>query len=194
MDNANNNISDDSAKDRATQLFLEHYQFVATIAFRSAPCRDLIDDIVHDVYIEFVKNAAKWDYTRDVKPLLYRITGNIGLKYWRDRLRNMPESMARLAETLLGEVQKLDAEIGSDRLDDRLVALDLCCQKLSEENRQLLEMFYFDGIPYSQLVTKFGKQNETALRKRMSRLRDMLRVCIERTLNAGLSREEATDD
>lgn len=92
--------SERSPQDRASQLFLENYNFVRFIAFELSPSRLLLEDIVNSVFVTFVQKAESWDLNSDVKPLLRQITRNISLQFWKKHLKTLPDSMRKIAEFL----------------------------------------------------------------------------------------------
>ncbi|MDO5581515.1 MAG: sigma-70 family RNA polymerase sigma factor [Planctomycetia bacterium] len=168
-------------REKAAEIFLQNYAFVRTIAYRKAPARHLQDDIAHDAYIDFVEKAEQWEYDPGkVKSLLKRITEIIALRYWQKYIKDLPEKLRKAAEIIWKESYE-ESFLQKTQLEEQILALELCLQKLSPHHRELLEMYYFENIPYSELSSKMEKKPEN-LCMIMSRIRAILHDCIEKTL------------
>ncbi|MDO5566535.1 MAG: sigma-70 family RNA polymerase sigma factor [Planctomycetia bacterium] len=167
---------------KASQVFLEYHEFVRKVAFLVAPAEVLNDEIVNDVFVEFVTNAKKWDFSRDLPPLLQSITKKVALRHWHIRLKHLPGNLKRIAV----EIQRLSSELGTDEsfvnTDEELLALELCMKELTREQRELLTVHYFDGMSIVTMAKAMG-QKPNSLYCIFSRLRNMLRSCIEKTLS-----------
>lgn len=176
--------SERSPKDRASQLFLENYNFVRFIAFESSPSRQLLEDIVNSVFVTFVQKAESWDLNSDIKPLLRQITRNISLQFWKKHIKNMPDSMRKIAEFLQNQTSNTHSILGSEDLEEETMALELCLKKLTDRSRNLIELYYFENIPLVRIAEQTGRKPLT-LGKTVCRIRAKLRSCIERTLKGG---------
>lgn len=51
-------------KKAAAEFFLQYHGFVKAVALRAAPWPDLMDDIVQQVFLEFMRKEAHWDHWR----------------------------------------------------------------------------------------------------------------------------------
>ena len=139
-------------QDLATDLFLQNIDFIRAVAFENAPSRSLQEDIVHDVYVCLIENAGKWKYDESKKLALLRsITENMSARYWRSYIRNLPESLRILAEKI--QTAKETGILQADESENlKILALKFCMEKLSEPNRELVEMIYFGQKKYTDLT------------------------------------------
>ncbi|MDO5553709.1 MAG: sigma-70 family RNA polymerase sigma factor [Planctomycetia bacterium] len=170
--------------EQARKIFLEQIDAIRVAAFKAAPNHSLIGDIVNDVFVRFVENAEKWDYSGNCGPLLRQITANIALEYWREHLRHQPESLQNVAEY----TRNLQEENINDRPTRamKLKALELCMENLSAEHRELLEAHYIKGVPIKELAELFHK-NVNALYSFFTRIRNVLEKCVESKLEGELA-------
>lgn len=159
---------------KASLLFLKYHHFVEMTAFRNAPHPSLQEDIVNSVYVEFVKNAGKWDFDRDVKPLLKRITELVALRFWKDHVRNLPKSLRVLSSYLTVENTGMDHETDAREEAD---ALEECIEKLAEKSRFLLKTHYYEGTSLVEIAKIMGMKAD-AVYAAVSRIRKSLRECI----------------
>ncbi|MDD3588566.1 MAG: sigma-70 family RNA polymerase sigma factor [Thermoguttaceae bacterium] len=171
---SDNTLSPEQA--HASQVFLEHHLYVQRIALLFAPIDSLNGDIVNEVFLRFVENASKWDYNRDLRPLLKKMTKHVALGFWRDHVKSLPESLKRIA-TQLQQRSSTMAEEPTTVSDEEVLALQLCMKRLSVEQRDLLQEFYYSGKTTVQIAQETG-QNVNTLYSILSRARNALRECI----------------
>ncbi|MDO5581505.1 MAG: sigma-70 family RNA polymerase sigma factor [Planctomycetia bacterium] len=172
---------DKLTKEEASQIFLQNIELVRTIAARRAPARSLQEDIVQDTYVYFVNKSENWDRREpSFKGLLKTIAQNMAARHWDQWIRNLPENLQAVAEYLTRASESLS---GPENLtaEEKVYALKICLQKLSPENRDLIEMFYYGNVSYSDLVKKTGRSID-ALYMQMSRIRALLHDCILKTM------------
>lgn len=165
-----------------TRLFQSHYGLVVSVALRYAPNRDLVDDIVQQVYLDYVgsSSAEHWDLERSVAPLLFQITKRRAGKFWRSHCQNQRLSIDEVAEELLSGLEEIGTET-HDILDDRIRALKHCLERLSPKSRANVEQHYFGGVSMKSLG-EMQNMKTSAIHQFFCRVRSKLRDCIEQTL------------
>ncbi len=88
-------------------------------------------------------------------------------------------------ELLFGEEQMdFYAALAADfveKADNRLVALQGCLQKLSEDDRKLVDLRYNHGITLKSIAEKAGR-SITGIYRVMARIHNQLLKCIRQTL------------
>lgn len=167
MTDPNTTETGSPSNQQATRLFLQNYNYVRKIAFLSAPQRTLTDDIVNDVFIDFVRKADTWDYSGNIPALLGSITRNVAKQYWRRYLRSLPDSIQRVYEWLhKGLAQQTQDETG---LEDELSRLRHCMDKLSPWHRSITRRHYYEGISFVELA-RAEQKNVKAIQKLASRV------------------------
>ncbi|MDO5566189.1 MAG: sigma-70 family RNA polymerase sigma factor [Planctomycetia bacterium] len=171
------------AKEQVTILFLKYHNLVRLFAFEMAPVRDLTEDIVNDVYITFVKRAEHWDLSSDVVPLLRGITKKIAMRYWKDYIRNLPESLQKIAIRLQEETAKLAPPFGESDWDEETALLKKCLSRLMPEHYELILAHYFDGKSYKE-ISETGERTPGSIQRKVSRIRTALRKCVEASLQS----------
>jgi RNA polymerase sigma-70 factor (ECF subfamily) len=174
--NAEDVMASDVAK--AAQLFLAHAGFVRGVALRHAPYPGLADDVAQQVLVEFLARAAERDLTTDVRPLLAAMTRTVALRLWRERTREMPDVLRRLADHVRRLAEQRDAE---PEYDDELAALRRCLDRLPDKSRELIDQYYFADRSAAAIGEHLGTRTDTVCRA-ISRVREKLRDCISRSL------------
>ena len=172
---------DSELRNKASQAFLQYHSYVKYIAFESAPTAEVQDDIVNDVFLYFTERADRWDFTRDLQPLLKTITKNIAKQYWRDYLKHLPETFRQIAEYAQLEMEQTSLD-DNDSTQEMLAALDLCLAHLTPRSRSLIELHYLNEVSLAQ-VARETNQNVNTLHSMIFRIRQLLRRCMEKVLS-----------
>lgn len=165
----------DDPKDRATQLFLSKYNLVLGLACRHAPFPGIADDILQDVFVEFVQNADRWNLEENIEPILVRLTRFAVASHWRERLKSRPSAMQKLAEHL-----KSIAETNAESVDgDEMVVLRHCLGKLAPKSRELIDLHYKENLSMVDIARKMAV-TDLAVRQAVCRIRGVLRLCMRK--------------
>lgn len=175
---------------RASNLFLSNHGFVAGVAFRYAPLPGFNEDIVQQVFAEFVGHADRWDLDADVRPLLVRITQNVARRYWREQTRKMPEVLRQIAERAR-RVAERNAELDAEqpRETEEIAALRRCVKKLPAKSREIIHLHYFNGMTMRD-IAKEKQTTDAAVRRAFCDLRKKLHACMKRREQGQGSREQ----
>lgn len=167
--------------EEASSIFMRHIDFVRTIAEKNAPSKSLIDDVVHDTLVYFLKNKSVWQYDeKKILGLLKSITLHIAHRHWREHIKHMPSSLRTIAEHLRQEGLRRSGSDESDRSSRRHI-LKACLQKLSPENRELVEVLYFSELGYQEASRLTGRSRQ-AIYTQMSRIRALLHQCVRKVM------------
>lgn len=168
---------------RAAKKFLAFHGHVKRCALPVAPLPRFVEDIVQQVFVEFISKVDRWDIETDIKPLLTRTTYQVARKYWRDHLKTLPSNLARLAERLrIPEFAEPENEPVSDqRYEEEIAALWTCLDKLPPKSRDLIHSYYFKEETTRTLAARLNVQVESVNRT-ICRIRMKLRECILRNI------------
>lgn len=166
---------------RAAQIFLSHHDFVKGVALKYAPWPGLMEDIAQQVFLEFMAKEQKWDLENDLRPLLATMTRHVAMRLWRDRTRQRPEVVQKLADhiRLLAEESELPP-----RYEEEVGLLRGCLQKLPEKSRDLIQLYYYSDVSTPQIAEQLEMKADTVCRA-LSRVREKLRECIQRQIQQG---------
>lgn len=160
------------------QVFQSHYGMIIATASRYAPTPDLVYDVVHQVFIEFMDAAMKgnWDQSRDPGPFLYQITKITAYKLWRQKMVYSDEMVRKIGERLM-EMKRNEAS-HFDKENESIEALNRCMKKLPEKSRDIIEKHYFHEMSIEAIARNLVVSAAT-LRKTLFRIRLKLRECID---------------
>lgn len=160
-------------------IFLAHQDFVKGLAIHHAPWPGIADDIVQQVFLEFISKKDQWSLQSDVRPLLATMTRYVAKRYWREKVRSMPEALRVLAERL--DADKKDSEEEA-LYEQRRLALKACMEKMSPRSRNLIDLRYFGQMKPKQ-ISEYLKISITNVHQTLYRIRSVLGDCISKHLN-----------
>jgi RNA polymerase sigma factor (sigma-70 family) len=169
------------AETHAAQVFLVHHDFVKGVALKYAPWPGLMEDVTQQVFLEFMAKESQWDLSMDARPLLATMTRHIAMRLWRERTRQQPDVVQKLADHIrqLAEEREMPP-----RYEDEVRVLRTCLQKLPQKSRELVELYYYNDVSTPQIAEQIQMKADTVCRA-LSRVREKLRECIEQNLNRG---------
>ena len=169
------------AETHAAQVFLAHHDFVKGVALKYAPWPGLMEDITQQVFLEFMAKESKWDLSSDARPLLATMTRHIAMRLWRERTRQQPEVVQKLADHIRLLAEKRETP---PRYEDEVRVLRTCLQKLPQKSRELVELYYYDEVGTPQIAEQIQMKADSVCRA-LSRVREKLRECIQQSMNQG---------
>lgn len=166
---------------RAAQLFLVHHDYVKGVALKYAPWPGLVEDISQQVFLEFIGKEQRWDLEKDLRPLLATMTRHVAMRLWRERTRERPDTVRKLADhiRLLAEERETPP-----RYEEELPLLRECLARLPEKSRELVELYYYGDVSTPQIAGRLSMNADTVCRA-LSRVREKLRECIQRQIQQG---------
>jgi RNA polymerase sigma-70 factor, ECF subfamily len=109
------------------------------------------------------------------------MTRHVAMRLWRERTRQQPEVVQKLAEHIRLLAEEREAP---PRYEDEVTALRACLQKLPEKSRELVTLYYYDDIGTPEIAGQVNMKAETVCRA-LSRVREKLRECIQRAIQQG---------
>ncbi|MDO5579856.1 MAG: sigma-70 family RNA polymerase sigma factor [Planctomycetia bacterium] len=176
------------SKEEAISVFMRQIGYVRSVAFRCTFDKSLLEDIVHDSFIYFIERAEEWICSEQtIRPLLRTIVKGMIGRHWDHYKKNLPDHLSKIAEYIIQNTgPDDDLSRTCDQLEEKLLALDICLQKLPPESRELIEMLYLDEKSYKALIKKTGKSPD-AVYKQISRIRSLLHQCIKKTMMLEIS-------
>lgn len=162
-------------------LFASRYDLVLATARRYAPNPSLAHDIAQQAFVVFFDNATKnsWDVDNKLDALLHGIVKNIARQIWAKEKKNSSEAMKLISERFFRQTPTDDDEVC--RQTRRIEILRTCMSRLSEKNREIIDLYYKQGIRLDEIGKRNGMKH-AAVRQLLCRLRAKLRDCISKTL------------
>ena len=161
----------------AASAFLAQHEFIRAVAHRAAPWPDLVEDIVQQVFLEFMGKAERWDLEEDIRPLLATMTRMVAKRHWRNATHHQEDTVRELAEHLRQLAEQGQDEAGLEAADAQ--SLRRCIRELPERSQNLVELYYFTGLSSRDIGERIEMKPDTVCRA-LSRVRDALRRCLKK--------------
>lgn len=138
---------------------------------------EVVDDVAQETFLAAYRSLATYDASRvPFGAWLSGIARNRALTFLRDEGRRRRREQDQL-EGILASGRLELAEQLDDR-DQRLDALAACLERLPPQSRTLIDARYRRAVELPDLARTSGRA-EAAVRMALSRVRDVLRRCIE---------------
>jgi RNA polymerase sigma-70 factor (ECF subfamily) len=154
-------------------------------AFLMSVVRDraVAEDLFQETYLTAWKNLERYDSTLPFGPWLRGIAGKLVLAHRRKSARSAVSYCDEEALTLLEAHFRRLSGTRADTWDDKLEALRKCMARLAEPQRQVIELYYRDGLDCAAIADRLGQGLES-IKKRLQRARAQLTECIMDRLSA----------
>ena len=149
---------------------------------RAVVCRQLgrgpaADDIAQDVFVHAFRNIATFRGQGSIRSWLLGITRNLIVSHFRQQARHSSITLADLVDRL--QIAECDDDaIDMDLQMQQLDVLRGCVKQLSDDQRRMVEAFYFENLPAAVIARQMERKPGT-IRMSLLRIRDILRRCVE---------------
>lgn len=136
--------------DALSVLYDRYAGLLTAVGLRMIPDRREVEDLVHDVFMEAWRNAATYDPDRGtVRAWLVMRMRSRTLD--RRKSAGMSRSVSLDAQSYEWLASDDDPAASSDRGRVRRAM-----SALSEDQRQIIELAYFEGLSSSEMATRLG--------------------------------------
>ena len=174
-----NRQSESGAADQFVVLYTQHeqrlFRYVATLL----PTRQDAEDVLQETATVLWKKFDQYDRDQPFLPWARRIA-------YFEVLRLLDKEQTRkrhLSEAALEAISETRTQ-NEDLLVAQSQALQLCMEKISPDERELIQSRYHSSTPVVELAQRSGRKADT-LYKSLERIRKKLLVCINSTLKKG---------
>jgi RNA polymerase sigma-70 factor, ECF subfamily len=165
------------ASDRFAVLFLEHGRAIYGHVRALVPNASDADEVFQETSVTVWQKFDQYRPDTDFRAWACRIAYYKVLKL-RDRQFRSP----RLFSPQLLDLMSEELIVMSDVLDARTEALQLCREKLSERDRDLLDQFHREGVTAKQVARRVGRNVHYVYRS-VRRIHDLLFDCIKQAMS-----------
>ena len=174
--NENPPASKSASQQDFLRVFLANEREILRYVVAMVPNLGDAQEIVQQTAVVLWEKFDQYDAERPFAPWACRFALNVTRQWMARRQRWKALLDSGLAEELASRREQLRSEF-----DARLVHLDRCLQKLPEEQRSLVDGYYFRQLDVAT-VSDQAERTVDAVYKALQRIRRQLRECIERSL------------
>ena len=138
--------------------------------------QSLADDIVQEVARQATANFNQYDPSRPFIAWLIGIARQRIAENYRNQGRKPIVFSSEVVDSITEAYVDLEPEV-----DDRLDALRLCMDKLSERHRRVIELRYARQLSQDEIAAQVGS-NGRAINAMLFRIRTVLRECVSKQM------------
>ncbi|MFT5130592.1 MAG: RNA polymerase sigma-70 factor (ECF subfamily) [Rhodothermales bacterium] len=165
--------------DRFMRLFLSSQHEVLRYILALVPNADDAQEILQETAIALWAKFDDYDDSQRFEPWACRFA----LNKVKQHRRKASRSPLQLDDSVL-DLIAVDYDRHAAALAAQREALTRCIAKLSEEDRSLVRLHYFQRVPIQQIAAD-SSQNIHTLYKAMQRIRRQLHRCVNHNMSAG---------
>ncbi|WDQ15528.1 sigma-70 family RNA polymerase sigma factor [Rhodopirellula sp. P2] len=163
------------------KLVLEHQARLRMFIRMLGALPDAVDDLAQDAFVVAYERIETLEDIDDAGPWLRSIARNLVRNELRKTSRRRRVVNASLSEAMLA---MSDEPITGPWSEDWFAALRVCVDRLPGHGRALVNGRYTRGQNATQLANE-TEMTPAAVRQALSRLRGLLRTCVETRLTEG---------
>jgi RNA polymerase sigma-70 factor (ECF subfamily) len=138
--------------------------------------RERAQDVLQQTNLVLLKKQNEYEPGTNFGAWACKVARYEVLAYRRTRQRDRHS----FNDELLGLIAQR-AEIGTEDIDQRAVALELCLERLTADQRKLLEVRYRQGGSVDE-IARAAKKTPTAISSLLYRIRSALAECVRRRM------------
>lgn len=137
-----------------SQIYDEHVDKIYRFVFFKVNNESLAQDITSETFTRLWKEISEDKEIKNPHGFLFKVARNLTFDYYRTKDRN-PINMDNL-DTILDKNQDIEKEaVHNDDMRVVLAAMD----KLNDDHRVALSMYYIEQEPVSEVAKALGKSN-----------------------------------
>lgn len=157
------------------QLFRKYRDGLQSFLMRNLRSREDAEDVLMQTFLKAWRNRESFRGAVSEKQWLYGIASRVAIDLYRSRSRRPVEPMDDLGDvepkSVNGEGPRNPAEIVLE--SERRHEIRQVVSRLAPDQRQLVELHYFDGYRYDEISRLLGIPT-TKVRGRLHRIRKLI--------------------
>lgn len=184
---AQSNAAREASYQHFTSLLAGNDQSIRRFVRSLLPSREGVDDVMQETALECWKKFDHFCPDRPEHAVEEFIRWACVIARYKAMSRQRDRSRDRLV--FREEVIQCLADAAFDRIDDHAVqtaAMELCLQKLPDDQRRLILSLYSPGQSIAKLAAESGEKARR-LYSRVNHLRDRLLTCVQQRLAGDLN-------
>ena len=154
----------------------EYKNMVYSLAYKMTKNKEEAEEISQDTFIKAFKNLSKFKGDSKFSTWLYRIAYHTSLDAIKKNKKN--NSNVEINEFTFNQIQSVENILEGIERKERSIILSGCLDKLPEEERSIIWMFYYDELSLKE-ITEITDFSEANLKVKLHRARKKLLAIVE---------------
>ena len=161
----------------AFSYLVDNYKnMVFSLAFKMTKNREEAEEISQDTFIKAFKNLSKFNGDSKFSTWLYRIAYHASLDNIKKNKVN--NTNFDINEITLNQIKSVDNILEGIERKERAQIMDNCLNKLSDDERSVIWMFYYDELSLKEII-EITDWSEANLKVKLHRARKKLLAIVE---------------
>ena len=149
---------------------------VFSLAYKMTKNREEAEEISQDTFIKAFKNLKKFKGDSKFSTWLYRIAYHTSLDTIKKNKNN--NSTFEINEITFNQIQSVEHILEGIERKERAKIMDACLQKLQDEERSIIWMFYYDELSLKEII-EVTNLSEANIKVKLHRARKKLLAIVE---------------
>lgn len=149
---------------------------VFSLAFKMTKNREEAEEISQDTFIKAYKNLSKFKGDSKFSTWLYRIAYHTSLDNIKKNKNN--NNTFEINEITFNQIKATENILEGIERKERAKIMDACLQKLVDEERSIIWMFYYDELSLKEII-EITSLSEANLKVKLHRARKKLLAIVK---------------
>lgn len=171
-----NMTTPDPAEEFVFQL-ARHERMLRAYIFALVPHAQDADDILQEAKVRMWRSFAKFERGTNFSAWSRKVAFHQVLSYRKRKKRDRLDFSDEFINSVASE-----HESAEDHLEQREKVLSSCLAKLPDDQREVLQLRYHEGLSLEAMADKL-KRTVAALYRQLSRVRHVLHECVTKNIN-----------
>ena len=168
----------------AFAYLVDNYKnMIFSLAFKMTKSREEAEEISQDTFIKAFKNLSKFKGDSKFSTWLYRIGYHASIDAIKKNKNN--NNTFEINEITFNQIKSVDTILEGIERKERAIIMDTCLQKLADEERSIIWMFYYDELSLKE-ITEVTSLSESNLKVKLHRARKKLLTIVEENVEPEL--------
>lgn len=164
----------------AFSFLVDNYKnMVFSLAFKMTKSREEAEEVSQDTFIKAYKNLSKFKGDSKFSTWLYRIAYHTSLDAIKKN-KNTPNTYD-INEVTFNQIKAVEHILEGIERKERAELMEVCLQKMADEERSIIWMFYYDELSLKEIIEVTGLQ-EANIKVKLHRARKKLLTIVKENI------------
>ncbi|PQJ78134.1 RNA polymerase sigma factor [Polaribacter porphyrae] len=164
----------------AFTFLVDNYKnMVFSLAFKMTKSKEEAEEISQDTFIKAYKNLQKFKGDSKFSTWLYRIAYHTSLDAIKKNKKE--QNTFEINEVTFNQIKSVEYILEGIERKERAKVMENCLQKLPDEERSIIWMFYYDELSLKEIIEVTGL-SQANLKVKLHRARKKLLTIVEKNV------------